>query len=57
VVFDFSKLDYISSAGLRVILLVCKSVGEDKKVTIYNAKKDVREVFEMTGFDSFVVLS
>ncbi|MFA6625164.1 MAG: STAS domain-containing protein, partial [Bacilli bacterium] len=27
VVFDFSQLDYISSAGLRVLLLVCKKVG------------------------------
>jgi len=56
VVFDFSQLDYISSAGLRVLLLVCKKVGEDKKVTIRNAKPEVREVFEMTGFDSFLAI-
>lgn len=54
--FDFTDLDYISSAGLRVLLLVCKKVGEDGKVIVKNAKPGVKEVFQMTGFDAFLVL-
>jgi uncharacterized protein (TIGR02172 family) len=47
-VFDAAGLEYISSAGLRVLMKVRKSVG--KKVTIENVSRDVYDIFETTGF-------
>lgn len=49
--FDFDKLDYLSSAGLRVMLSCQKKMNElEKKMTIRNVKPDIVEVFEITGF-------
>ena len=49
--FDFSDLDYISSAGLRVILLAGKRLrGIDGKMVLVGMREVVREVFEMSGF-------
>ena len=57
-VFDFSELEYISSAGLRVLLSMHKqmsSVGGEIQVT--RANTAVKDVFEMTGFsDIFTVV-
>lgn len=51
VVFDFSGLEYISSAGLRVLLAEQKAMnGKDGKMTIKNVNDTVMEVFEITGF-------
>lgn len=55
--FDFEKLDYISSAGLRVILKFHKqmtSVGGT--LTIYHPTDEVLEVFDMTGFSTFLTI-
>ena len=48
---DASKLLYISSAGLRVLMKLRKEVGE---VTIYNVNKEVYEILEVTGFTSIL---
>lgn len=48
---DASKLLYISSAGLRVLMKLRKEVGE---VTISNVNKEVYEIFEVTGFTSIL---
>lgn len=49
-VFDFETLDYISSAGLRVILTTQKHANANKtKLEIRNITDSVREVFDMTG--------
>ena len=47
-VFDAAELEYISSAGLRVLMKVRKSAG--KSVTIENVRREVYEIFETTGF-------
>ena len=47
---DFEKLDYISSAGLRVLLFAQKSLSENGKMTIRNVKPEIMEVFDITGF-------
>lgn len=51
-VFDFAKLDYISSAGLRVLLSANKDMIRQGKpgVTVINSNEIVKEVFEVTGF-------
>ncbi len=51
VVFDFSALDYISSAGLRVVLLAGKKLRSSKgKLVLVGLSDMVREVFDMSGF-------
>jgi uncharacterized protein (TIGR02172 family) len=52
-VIDADKLEYISSAGLRVILRLRK---EEPKLAIINVAADVYEVFDMTGFTDMVTI-
>lgn len=50
-VFDFSALDYISSAGLRVVLLAGKKLRASRgKLALVGLQDMVREVFDMSGF-------
>ena len=49
-VLDFSKLDYISSAGLRVLLSAHKSMAGKGGMTVTHVNEIVQEVFEVTGF-------
>ena len=53
VVLDAENLEYISSAGLRVILKLRKSVPELK---IVNAPSEVYDIFEMTGFTEIITI-
>ena len=56
-VLDFAAVDYISSAGLRVILMANQQMEDvDGNLTVKNVNEDVRDVFEMTGFDSLLNL-
>ncbi|MGD8540729.1 MAG: STAS domain-containing protein [Desulfobacteraceae bacterium] len=57
-VVDFGSLDYISSAGLRVILKATKDIKRAEGLLVLCAMKDyVREVFEIAGFDAFLPIS
>ncbi len=57
IIMDFSGLDYISSAGLRVIFNMSKVMKSHScKFSICNAQDHVREVFEISGFDLFIPL-
>lgn len=49
-IFDFGKLEYISSAGLRVLLAMQKIMNKQGKMTLKNVGEVVMEVFEVTGF-------
>ena len=50
-VVDFEQLDYISSAGLRALLLMAKLLKEKEgQVCFANVKGNVRSVFDMSGF-------
>ena len=54
---DFAKLTYISSAGLRVLLMGEKTAkAKGSRQTIINISPDVMEVFEITGFSSVLNL-
>ena len=56
-ILDFAAVDYISSAGLRVILMTNQLREDvDGDMTVKNVNEDVRDVFEMTGFDSLLNL-
>ena len=51
IVIDCSKLEYISSSGLRILLNVRKHAAiNHSKVTILDANTDIKKVFQMTGF-------
>ena len=49
-IFDFAKLEYISSAGLRVLLAAQKVMNKQGKMVIRNVNDVISEVFEVTGF-------
>ena len=51
-IMDFGELDFIGSAGLRVILLTAKSLqGQDAKLVLCALSDPVRDVFRITGFE------
>ncbi len=49
-VLDFSQLTYISSAGLRVLLLLQKVMNKQGSMKIVGANETVKEIFDVTGF-------
>ena len=49
-VLDFSNLDYISSAGLRILLTLHKQMNKQGSMKVTNVNEIVSEVFEVTGF-------
>lgn len=49
-VLDLKELDYISSAGLRLLLSLQKTMNKQGSMTIRNANDTVIEIFEVTGF-------
>ena len=49
-VFDFEKLEYISSADLRVLLAMQKIMNKQGEMLLKNVSETVMEVFEVTGF-------
>ena len=53
-ILDFAGVDYVSSAGLRVIMGADQQMSESGKMILKNVNEDVREVFEMTGFDELL---
>ena len=55
-VMDFSKLDYISSAGLRVLLSAHKIMSGKGGMKVTNVNEIVREVFDVTGFSDILTI-
>ena len=51
---DFSNVHYISSIGLRTIMLFQKKIGTKGKMTITNVKPEIMEIFKIAGFDNFL---
>ena len=56
-VLDFSKLEYISSAGLRVLLSAHKTMSAKGGMKITNVNEIVQEVFEVTGFADILTIA
>ena len=57
VVLDFKELEYISSAGLRVLLATKKRLeSEGKALEIHNINDVVKEVFNVTGFSNILTI-
>ena len=55
--FDFAKVDYISSAGLRVLLVAQKTVKKNGgAMSIANVSPAVKDVFDITGFSDILTI-
>lgn len=55
-IFDFSKLEYISSAGLRILLMMQKKMMKQGSMVIRHVNEIVAEVFEVTGFSDILTI-
>lgn len=55
-VFDFSKVEYISSAGLRVLLAAQKVMNRQGSMKLIGVSAEVMEVFEITGFADILTI-
>ena len=49
-VLDFANLEYLSSAGLRVLLAAQKVMNKQGEMVIKNVNETINEIFEVTGF-------
>lgn len=56
VTFDVKELEYIASAGLRVIIFAKQKLGADTQIFMKDVNEDVKQVIEMTGCDNFVTI-
>jgi anti-anti-sigma factor len=56
VTFDAGELEYIASAGLRVIIFAKQKLGADTEIFMKDVSEDVQSVIEMTGCDNFVTI-
>ena len=54
--FDFANLEYISSAGLRVLLSTQKTMNKQGKMVIKNVSEEVMEIFDVTGFSDILTI-
>lgn len=52
---DMERVEYVSSAGLRVLLAACKKMkAQNGVMTVWHVNDDVMEVFRITGFDKIL---
>lgn len=54
--FDFKDLDYLSSAGLRILLITHKTMSKQGKMILRNVNDLIMETFDMTGFSSILTI-
>ena len=55
-ILDFEKLEYISSAGLRVLLSAQKVMAKQGEMKIINVNDIIMEIFEVTGFSDILTI-
>ncbi len=55
ILVDVSRMSYVSSAGLRVLLIMYKSLEDREKFSMTGISREVREILETTGFDEFLL--
>jgi len=55
-ILNFDKLEYLSSAGLRILLATQKTMNKQGKMVIKNVNDTIMEVFEMTGFSDILTI-
>lgn len=55
-VLDFAELEYLSSAGLRVLLAAQKVMNRQGEMIIRNVNETISEIFEVTGFSDILTI-
>ncbi len=55
-IFDFNKLDYISSSGLRVLLGTQKKMNKTGTMKVIGANDTIMEVFDISGFAEIIAV-
>lgn len=55
-ILDFQKLEYLSSAGLRVLLAAQKAMDRQGRMVVRNVNEIIAEVFEITGFSDILTI-
>ncbi len=55
-ILDFTNVDYISSAGLRVLLLCYKAMLKQGTMIVLNVNDVVREILDVTGFSDILTI-
>ena len=55
-ILDFAALEYLSSAGLRVLLATQKTMNKQGKMIVRNVNETIAEVFEITGFANILTV-
>lgn len=55
-VFDLGALEYISSAGLRVLLSAQKAMNKQGSMVIRNVKPEIMDIFDITGFTDILTI-
>ena len=55
-VFNFAKLEYISSAGLRVLLSAQKIMNKQGSMVVRNSSEEINDIFEVTGFSDILTI-
>lgn len=55
-IFDFSGVEYISSAGLRILLAAQKVMNRQGSMKLIGVNEDIMEVFEITGFSDILTI-
>ena len=53
---DFEKLEYISSAGLRVLLFAQKAMNKQGEMKLINVNETIMEIFDVTGFSDILTI-
>ena len=54
--FDFSDLEYLSSAGLRVLLNAQKTMNQQGEMKLTGVSDTIKEIFEVTGFSDILTV-
>ena len=55
-IFDFDQLQYISSAGLRILLSAQKQMNKQGNMIVRNSSEEIMEIFEVTGFSDILTI-
>ena len=55
-IVDLEKLEYISSAGLRVLLSAQKTMNKQGSMKVKNVSEEINEIFEVTGFTDILTI-
>lgn len=55
-IFDFTELEYLSSAGLRVLLAAQKVMNKQGEMVVRNVNDTIAEIFEVTGFADILTI-